>query len=217
MLFLEGVITFISPCFLPMLPIYVSYFAPSDGANGRAAVLPNVLGFVLGFTIVFIALGAFAGTIGALLLEHSTAVSIVAGSIVVLFGLNYLGVIRLRISGPQMGFSVPNNMKFPAAVLFGMIFSVTWTPCVGAFLGAALMRASMRGSAIEGMFMLFVFSMGLGLPIVASALLIERLKGAFTVIKRHYKIINIAAGALLITMGTLMITGVFGRFMALFS
>jgi len=212
LLFLEGVITFISPCLLPMLPVYISYFA---GKKDRPLI--NAIGFVIGFTMVFVALGAFAGTVGGFLLEYGTIVNIVTGTIVVMLGLNYLGVLRLRL--PTGGRRMQNlkPLTFTSSIVFGMVFSIAWTPCVGAFLGSALLRASQQGSAIEGMFMLFVFSMGLGIPFVVSAVLINRLKGAFDFIKKYYRVINALAGGMLVIIGILMMTGLFGRFMALFA
>ena len=208
LLFLEGIITFVSPCLLPLLPVYVSYFA-GGGQGSNPRVLVNAIGFVLGFTIVFVALGAFAGTLGSLLVAHSRWVNAIAGLVVVGLGLNYLDVVQLRfLQGPQkLRLGNAKLSSFPAAVLFGIVFSIAWTPCVSTFLAAALLRAAGQGSAQEGMFMLFVYSMGLGVPFIASAVLIDRLKGAFDFIKRHYRAINIASGALLILVGILMMAG----------
>ena len=143
--FLEGIITFISPCLLPMLPIYVSYFA-GGGERSTGKTLKIAAGFVLGFTVVFTALGALAGTAGGFLREHRTAVNLISGLVVIVFGLNFLGVFRLNLfrgGGASMN---TRELGFFSAVLFGMIFSLGWTPCVGAFLGSALMLASQQGS-----------------------------------------------------------------------
>ena len=221
LLFLEGIITFISPCFLPLLPVYISYFAGNSEDEGRTNPLRNAIGFVSGFALIFIALGAFAGSVGGLLRAYSTQVNIITGLVVVLFGLNYLGVFRLpslsastRLSQKWVG-TGGKPLNFPSAFLFGTVFAITWTPCVGAFLASALLRAANQGSMWEGMFMLFIFSMGIGLPLIGSALLIHRLKGAFAWIKKHYRIIHALSGGLLILVGILMMTGVFGRFMSL--
>ena len=220
LLFLEGIITFISPCLLPMLPVYVSYFAGDSDKRGSNPLL-NAIGFVLGFTIIFVAFGAFAGSIGRFLLTHGTAVNIVTGLVVMLFGLNYMGVLPFGFArfsgGNKLIGTVSKPVNLPSAIVFGAVFSIGWTPCVSAFLGAALLRASQRGSMAEGMFMLFVFSMGLGLPFIASAVLIDRLKGAFAFIQRHYRVINLISGGFLVLVGVLMMTGVFGRFVGLFS
>lgn len=214
--FLEGIITFISPCLLPMLPIYVSYFA-GGSAHGIKKTLVNSFGFVLGFTAVFMAMGALAGTLGGLLRQYQTMVNLVSGSIVILFGLNYLGVLKwnlFRRGGTQAN---TQNMGFFSAAVFGIIFSLGWTPCVGAFLGSALMLASQQQSALQGMTMLLCYSLGLGIPFVVSAVLIDQLKSAFNWIKSHYDLINKVSGGALVLIGILMATGTLGRFLALLS
>jgi len=196
-----------------MLPIYISYFA---GKKDRP--LANSIGFVIGFTVVFVMLGAFAGFIGGFLREYATIVNIVTGALVVLLGLNYIGIVRLPTPSFIKNKKLTDKpLGFASSIIFGMVFSVTWTPCISAFLGSALLRASQQGSATEGMLMLFVFSMGLGLPFIASAILINRLKGTFDFIKKNYRIVNGIAGGILIIVGILMITGQFGRFIALWS
>lgn len=215
--FLEGVITFISPCLLPMLPVYISYFAGGSEERSTGKTLKNALGFVLGFTVVFVLLGAFAGTLGSLLQKYQTVLNIITGLIVVFFGLNFIGVFKLNlflgISNPLAG----KPLGFFSAILFGVIFSVGWTPCVGAFLGSALMLASQQGKALAGILMLLVYSLGLGIPFVVSALLIDKLKGAFGFIKKHYNVINLVCGGLLIVVGVLMMTGLMGKYLALLS
>ena len=140
--FLEGIITFISPCLLPLLPIYISYLAGGGERTTKKTVI-NALGFVLGFSIVFIAMGALAGTVGRFLIRYQTIVNIVSGVIVIIFGLNFLGIIKLKLfeGGRGSGKFNPENMGFFSAVVFGIIFSIGWTPCVGTFLGSALMLA----------------------------------------------------------------------------
>ena len=160
--FLEGIITFISPCLLPMLPIYVSYFA-GGGERSTARTLRGALGFVLGCT-----------------LER-------------------------------------RDLGFFSALVFGVVFSVGWTPCVGAFLGSALALASQQGHVLAGMLMLLLYSLGLGLPFILSALLIDKLKTAFDWIKRHYGVINTVCGALLVLIGVLMATGTLGRLLTALS
>lgn len=214
--FLEGIITFLSPCLLPMLPIYLSYFA-GGGIRSTGKTLRNALGFILGFTVVFMAMGALAGTVGSFLKAHQTAVNIVSGLIVIAFGLSFLGVFRLsflkgsrfRVQAEQMGFF--------SALVFGVVFSLGWTPCVGAFLGSALALASQQGHVLTGMGMLLAYSLGLGVPFLLSALLIDKLKSAFDWVKAHYQIINTVSGGLLILIGVLMATGTLGRLLALLS
>jgi len=212
--FLEGIITFISPCLLPMLPIYISYFA-GGGERETKRTLFVASGFVVGFTIVFVLLGALAGSVGALLKTHQTIINVVTGAIVIFFGLHFLGVFRLNIFRGMQGNLQPRELGFFSALLFGMIFSIGWTPCVGAFLGSALLLASQQGHVLTGMAMLLCYSIGLGIPFLLSALLIDRLKGAFDWIKQHYGIINTICGCLLIAVGILMATGMLGRLLTI--
>ena len=204
--FLEGVVTFISPCLLPMLPIYISYFA-GGGERSTGKTLRCALGFVLGFSAVFVAMGALAGTVGSFLIRYQTIVNIILGGIVILFGLNFLGVLNLNLFQGMRGEVKTADMNFWSAFLFGVVFSVGWTPCVGVFLGSALMLASQQGSALVGTLMLLSYSLGLGVPFLLSAVLIDQLKGAFNFIKRNYGIINKVCGGLLILVGVLMATG----------
>jgi len=216
LLFLEGIITFISPCLLPMLPIYISYFAGQGSDDKTMRTLTNALGFVLGFTLVFVTLGAFAGTLGGFFREYNQGINLVTGLIVIVFGLNFMGVIRI----PFLNINRQVNMKivnlgFFSSLLFGIIFSIGWTPCVGAFLGSALMFAATEGESLKGILMLLCFSLGLGIPFVASALLIERLKSTLDFIKRNYRIIKLISGGLLVLVGVLMATGMMGYFLTL--
>lgn len=214
--FLEGIITFISPCLLPMLPIYITYFA-GGGERTVKKTLFGAFGFVLGFTAVFVAMGALAGTLGSFLMKYQTWVNVVCGIIVVLFGLNYLGVLKLNLfRGGGRSFQT-GDMNFFSAFLFGVIFSIGWTPCVGAFLGSALMLASQQGSMVQGVLMLLCYSAGLGVPFLFSAVLIDQLKGAFNWIKSHYTIINRICGSLLVLVGVAMATGTMGRLLAILS
>ena len=214
--FLEGIVTFISPCLLPMLPIYISYFA-GGGERTTGKTLRCASGFVLGFTAVFVAMGARAGTVGSFLIRYQTVVNIVLGSIVVLFGLNFLGVLNLNLFKGMRGEVKTRDMNFLSAFVFGVVFSVGWTPCVGVFLGSALMLASQQGSAVMGTLMLLSYSLGLGVPFLVSAVLIDQLKSAFTFIKRNYGVINKVCGGLLIVVGVLMATGMLTRILNILS
>lgn len=212
--FLEGIITFISPCLLPMLPIYISYFA-GGGERSTGRTLKGALGFVTGFTVVFVAMGALAGTVGSFLRQYQTAVNILSGLIVIFFGLNFLGIFKLNLFRGSSRSVKTDNMGFFSAMVFGVIFSIGWTPCVGAFLGSALMLASQQGHVVEGMLMLLVYSLGLGIPFVLSAVLIDYLKSAFNWIKKNYQIINLVSGGFLVFVGILMATGTMGWLLGL--
>ena len=198
-----------------MLPIYISYFA-GGGERSVKKTLTAACGFVLGFTVVFVTLGALAGTLGSFLRVHQTAVNLVSGGVVMAFGLNYLGLLRwnlFRGSGRAMG----GELGFFSAMAFGVIFSVGWTPCVGAFLGSALMLASQQGSVLQGVVMLLCYSVGLGVPFLISAVLIDQLKGAFNWVKAHYEIINKVCGGALVLVGIAMATGMLDKLLRILS
>lgn len=211
--FLEGIISFISPCMLPMLSVYISYFA--GGADKRKNALPGAFAFVIGFTLVFSLLGLFAGTIGGLLTEYRTAVNIVSGLLVILFGLSFMEIIRIPFfKGIQREVRITGIFS---AFLFGMIFSVSLTPCVGVFLGSALTMAALSDTALKGVLLLVAYSLGMGIPFLISAVLINKLNTVFTAIKKRYKVINIVCGAFLILVGISIIFGWLDALLNLFS
>lgn len=214
--FLEGIITFISPCLLPMLPIYISYFAGQTPGDTKRAVIINALGFVLGFTVIFVLLGAFAGKLGSILIEYSTVINVAGGIIIILFGLNFMDLLNIPFLNTNRQMNLNHSHPgFFSALLFGIVFSIGWTPCVGAFLGSALMMAASSGDTLHGILMLFSFSLGLGIPFMVSAILIDRMKSTFDFIKRHYPVINRISGGLLVVIGLLMATGLLGTFLSL--
>ncbi|MBE6612915.1 MAG: cytochrome c biogenesis protein CcdA, partial [Ruminococcaceae bacterium] len=157
--------------------------------------------------------GLFAGSLGVILNRYRTAVNIATGALVILFGLSYLEVIRLPFFTGMKRMGQVKSVS--GAFLFGLIYSVSLTPCVGAFLGSALMLASSAGSAWMGVLLLLCYSLGLGVPFIISAMLLERLGDVFGFIKRNYRTVNAVCGGFLILLGLLMMTGLLGRAMAL--
>lgn len=211
--FLEGIITFISPCLLPMLPIYISYF--SGGGERRAAeTLKCALGFVCGFTAVFVSMGALAASFGGFLASHRVLLNVICGVIVVFFGLVYLGAFKINIFRGSRINADTRDLGFFSSFVFGLVFSIGWTPCVGTFLGSALMLASQQGTVVKGIALLLCYSAGLGVPFVVSALIIDRLRSTFDFIKKHYRQINIVCGIFLVVVGILMASGLLGRFLS---
>ena len=203
-IFIEGIASFLSPCVLPMIPMYVSYFAGQDKDFKRTII--NSLGFVLGFTIIFVLLAVFASTLGKLITANSKYINIIFGIIVILFGLHYMGILNIRILNKSMGIKKNNDkLSFFSAIIFGMIFSVCWTPCVGVFLSSALMMSATSENILKGGIMLFIYSIGLGIPFILTSIFLERLKNTFNLIKKHYNIINKIAGIILIFSGIILI------------
>lgn len=221
--FLEGIITFISPCMLPMLPIYIAYFAgdatsATSGSGNVGRTVVNALGFVLGFTVVFTAMGAFAGVAGSFFVDNHRLLEVLSGAVVVVLGMNYLGILRIPLLKRTLKPSwdiVPKG--FASSMAFGMAFAVGWTPCVGAFLGSALALAASAANALAGVTLLVCFSLGLGVPFVLSAVLIGQLEGAFSWVKRHYDIVNKISGALLVLVGVLLASGALGVWLSMLS
>lgn len=203
-IFIEGLASFLSPCVLPMLPMYVSYFA-GQNKDLRKTVI-NSLGFVLGFTIIFVLLGIFASSLGKLITANINYINIVFGIIIVLFGMHYMGVLNIKILNKSKGIKKNReSLSFFSAIIFGMIFSVCWTPCVGVFLSSALMMSATSENILKGGLMLLVYSIGLGIPFIFTSIFLERLKNTFNSVKKHYNIINKIAGIILIISGVLLI------------
>lgn len=204
--FLEGLASFLSPCTLPLVPVYVAYFAADD--RSKASAFSRAAAFVTAFALVFVALGAFAGSVGQLLAAHRAAVRVVCGALMAVLGLGYLGLFRLPLPGARGGRRVTGVVS---AFLFGLAFALGLTPCVGAFLASALLQAAAEGTALKGTLLLVAYSAGLGVPFVLSALLIARLKGAFDFVKRNYRTVNVLCGGFLIAAGAVLAAGEFAR------
>lgn len=217
--FIEGILSFISPCHLPLIPLYVAYIAGATGDETieKNVVLKNSTGFVIGFTIVYVCLGAFAGTIGSFLFKYQTYFNVAIGIVVILFGLNFLGLLpKFFNRHSHNSLEAPkSNLGFGSSLIFGLVFAIGWTPCVGAFLGSALFLAGQQGSALQGTLMLLCFSLGLGIPFIISALLIDHLNSTFDFIKRNFKTVTIISGVFLIIMGLLMAFGWMTRILEL--
>lgn len=199
--FLEGIASFISPCLLPMLPIYISYFI-GEGEQKTSRAVKNSIGFVLGFTIVFVVLSIFASTLGSLISENIKYIKIGFGIVIILFGLNYMDLISFKFLNKSKGIKTNGkNLNFFKSMFFGMVFSISWTPCVGAFLSSALLLIAKNQDIIKGILLMIAYSIGLGIPFIISAVLIEKLQEMFKFIKKHYNLIKKISGIVLIAMG----------------
>lgn len=203
--FLEGIASFISPCLLPMVPIYISYFIGEDENNNKKAIL-NSIGFVLGFTTIFLILSIFASQLGAILSNNIRYIKIFFGAVIILFGLNYMGLLNIKFLNKSKTKSInTKNFNFLKAILFGILFSVSWTPCIGTFLSSALLLIAKEQDILKGIILMLLYSIGLGIPFIISAILIEKLKNVFDFIKKHYNIIKKVSGVILIGAGVYMI------------
>lgn len=210
--FAEGIVTFLSPCILPMIPLYLAYFAGSK-KTGKNELL-SALFFILGFTIVFLTLGAFAGLLGGFLREYRRQVNLVAGLIMVCFGLDYLNLFPKKIFSGGISsekIQTPSDHAYLQAFLFGLVFSISWTPCLGPLLGSALLLASTSSGFSQGILLLLCYSLGLAIPFFLTALVLDQLKGAFDGIKRHMLGIQRVCGSLLILLGIFIATGLMDK------
>ncbi len=199
--FLEGIASFISPCLLPMLPIYISYFIGEEEKKSSKKII-NALGFVLGFTLVFLILSIFASSLGMIISENIRYIKIIFGIIIIFLGLNYMEAINIKfLNKTKVIDADKKNLNFLKAILFGAIFSISWTPCIGTFLSSALLLVAKHQDMLKGILLMLVYSIGLGIPFVVSVALIEKLKQVFNVIKKNYNIIKKVSGVILIVIG----------------
>ena len=203
--FLEGIASFISPCLLPMVPIYISYFIGEDDNNSKKAIL-NSVGFVLGFTTIFLVLSIFASQLGAVLSSNIRYIKIFFGIVIILLGLNYMGFLKIGfLNKSNIKKMDTKNFNFFKAMLFGILFSISWTPCIGTFLSSALLLIAKEQDIFKGIIMMLLYSIGLGIPFIISAILIEKLKNVFDFIKKHYDVIKRISGVILIIAGIYII------------
>lgn len=203
--FLEGVASFISPCLLPMLPIYISYFAGQENKSMKKTVL-NSIGFVLGFTIVFLILSIFASTFGSFISNNLKILKIIFGVVIIILGLNYMQVLKLGFLNKTKRFKLNfENFNFFKSLLFGILFSISWTPCIGAFLSSALMLIASKQDLVKGIILMLIYSIGLGIPFIISAAFIEKFKKMFDFIKKNFGKVKVISGLILIGMGLYMI------------
>ena len=217
LLFLEGVLTFVSPCILPMFPVFLMYLSDESRLKGKSLIM-NLLGFILGFTIVFMTLGATATAIGSILSTNRLLLQRIGGIIIILFGLNMAGFIHIRLLNRQSGLKMKREGSgFISSLVFGIVFSFGWSPCLGTFLGSALILASDARTMLLGMFYFFVFSLGLGLPFFITGVLFSKFESSFNFIKKHYGIITKISGIFLLLIGLLMVLNLFGYYQRLFN
>jgi cytochrome c-type biogenesis protein len=214
--FAAGAISFISPCVLPLVPGHVSYVAgrsvtdssARDPVADRLAAVGLSVHFVLGFTTVFVLLGASATALGQLLVTYRYELNIVGGSLVILFGLFTLGLLNVPWLQRDLRFhGLAGGGRPLAAYTLGLAFAFGWTPCIGPILGAILAAAAAQASVTQGVILLGVYSLGLGVPFVLAALFTDRLTGRIKAIGRVGRLLKLVAGAVMILMGVAMVTG----------
>lgn len=207
--FLEGILTFISPCILPLLPVYFFYLAGvsvNDTVN-RGRLLRNAIGFVIGFTIVFVLLGATATALGSFMKGHIDIFRKISGILIIVFGLNFMGILKLNFLNVEKRLDYSfKELGFFNSIVFGMVFGFGWTPCVGALLGSALLMAGNSKTMVQGTLLLFIYSAGLGVPFILTSIAFDSIKNTFKEIQKYSRAISIISGIVLILAGVLVFT-----------
>ncbi len=222
--FLAGLLSFVSPCVLPLIPAYLSFLTGSSveelkaqsDARGRARTMLHALAFVAGFTAVFEAIGLSASALGSAFIDYKDWIARIGGIVVIVLGLNMVGLFKIPalMMDKRLQFRSANRSLI-ASFLVGIGFAAGWSPCIGPILGLIILKASQQhyGSA---MFFLFVYSMGLAVPLLITAAAITQALSALNRVKRYLGIIEIVAGIFLILTGLVIFTGTFGRVAAFF-
>lgn len=207
--FAAGIVSFLSPCVLPLVPSYLSYIAGTAARGYRVAFA--AIGFVLGLSLVFALLGATASLVGQTVLANKLFLSKIAGATIVFLGLNLLGVVRLLPLFRHYRLAKLEKIQggIFTSVIVGASFGITWTPCVGLTLGAIFLLAAQEATALQGAFLLFVFGLGLGLPFILAGLALDRFTAVRTALNPHLEKIEKASGLALIILGILVFTDSF--------
>ncbi len=216
-----GLLSFISPCVLPMVPVYIGYLSGTAAGTpetaGRAATLRQALLFVLGFSLVFVALGASAGLLGAGLNEYLPLLRQGGGLLLIVFGFHTMGIITIPLLYRDSRLDYrPTAVGGFSAVLIGTVFALGWTPCVGPILAAILLLASDSATVGQGALLLAVYSMGLGIPFLATALALGSANRLLKRLNRYYRAIEVVSGLFLVAMGILLFTNTLQRLTGLF-
>jgi cytochrome c-type biogenesis protein len=216
MAFLAGLLSFLSPCVLPLIPSYVSYItgisfenlkSREDRKRVRFLTLTNSLAFISGFSAVFISLGASSSFIGQLLYKYQDWIRIIGGILVIIFGLFFSGIIKLDFLMKERKFHLHGKPAgYFGSFIIGMTFAAAWTPCIGPILGAILLYAASEGSPSYGLRLLFFYSLGLGLPFFLSSLAINTFLSYSKILYRFMRVIMLLSGLLLITFGIMLLS-----------
>jgi cytochrome c-type biogenesis protein len=208
--FIAGILSFLSPCVLPLVPSYLAYVGGSGASAAKSVAIRNSLFFILGFSLIFIGLGASASALGSFLREYRSQLMLVGGVIVVLFGLIMLGIFKLPFLYRDTRFQFKGDSSTPwGALLMGMAFAAGWTPCIGPMLGGILAQAGTSETLGQGVLLLMVYALGLGVPFFLAALVTDRFLKFSAHFRKYLPWVERSAGALLIIAGVMMLTGTY--------
>ena len=213
--FIAGLLAFVSPCILPLVPVYISlmsskaiYRSENIRISERLYLFLNSVFFVLGFSVIFIILGSTATIIGQALQNYSGIIARIGGVILIIFGLQYMGLFKIRFLNIEKRFSVPSTRAtgYLSSFVIGIIFSFGWIPCVGMILSGILLLASQLDTLLQGIVLLAVFSLGLGLPFILASIFISFFSKFLKKINRHLNVVSIISGVFLVALGIVFIT-----------
>ncbi|MEV4872696.1 cytochrome c biogenesis protein CcdA [Streptomyces syringium] len=211
---LGGLVSFFSPCVLPLVPGYLSYVTGVTGADmaeaKRGRMVAGASLFVLGFSAVFVSMGAFFGFFGETLMEYKSTISTVLGAFTIVLGLAFMGALNL-FGQREFRFHTKPAMGLAGAPLLGILFGVGWTPCIGPTLGSVMALSQNQASAGRGAVLTAAYCIGLGLPFILAAVAFRRALGAFGWVKRHYAWVMRIGGLMLVVVGVLLVTGMWDR------
>jgi cytochrome c-type biogenesis protein len=213
--FLGGLLSFLSPCVLPLVPSYLGFltgFTLEEIGDRRRLALAHAALFVIGFSLVFVLLGASATALGTALKVNKEWIQRIGGGLIVLFGLYCLGILRLDFLGQERRLHLERKpLGFLGSVLVGMAFGAGWSPCIGPILGGILSLAATEADLSRGLWLLIAYSAGLAVPFLLAALAVERFMRWFQRFRRHLHLVERVSGALLVAVGLLILTGQFTR------
>lgn len=253
LVFLEGFLAFVSPCILPMLPVYFLYLsgestaedkfpaasaetesvntasADAESVNtesseaatannrkskpGQKRLFINTIFFVIGFTLVFLMLGATSTALGQTLSSHRVLLEKISGAIIILLGIHMTGLVNIPFLNRDHRVDLgKRKVSLLSSMLLGIAFSFGWSPCLGPFLGSALLLSGQSSTLLEGITLLFFFALGLAIPFILASILFEELTFVFIWFKKHMKVVRIVSGSLLVVLGLLMLIGWFGYY-----
>lgn len=211
--FVNGVVSFLSPCFLPLVPVYIGYLSGEAAIGSKKwNVVKNSIGFIIGFTIIFIMLGATASSIGRSLLLYRNILNKILGILIIVMGLFYMDILNIKFLNMEKRFSYEGRKSnFFGAMLLGLAVGFGWTPCIGPILASVLALAAKKASVGAGIYLLFVYSMGIAIPFIITAILIQGAAFKVRSIMKYTKIIKIITGIILVLTGISLYTGLFAR------
>lgn len=210
--FVEGIASFLSPCFLPLIPVYLGYLSGESVRGKRFNVIKNSIGFILGFTVIFVFLGATASGFGHFLLTYRKFLDKILGVLVILMGLFYTGIINPEFMNMEKRFSYKGRKtSFGGAILLGAAIGFGWTPCIGPILASVLAIAASKSSVQYGMYLLFIYSLGIAVPFLAAAVLMQGVSSKLKKAMKYTRLIKVTVGIILAVTGVFLYTGYFER------